>query len=156
MISLVYDVMLECSRSIFEPLCWGWAKNNGSCVRQHLNVQRGIDVIRNTGSVECFVTQYISKIGAIHFWGEKFTFPWNVTNLATLASSDVDVHCDRRVTRVDATCTLSNTFPSDATFASMYFSFRTMYNANTVYVCAPSRLLSSFKTTFAFLFPSNV
>ena len=69
-ISLVYDVMLECSRSIFEPLCWGWAKNNGSCVRQHLNVQRGIDVIRNTGSVECFVTQYISKIGAIHFWGE--------------------------------------------------------------------------------------
>ena len=72
MISLVYDVMLECSRSIFEPLFWLWAKNNGSCVRQHLNVQRGIHVIRNTGSVECFVTQYISKAGAIHFWGEKY------------------------------------------------------------------------------------
>ena len=86
--------------------------------------------------------QYISKIGAIHFSGEKFTFPWNVTNLATLASSDVDVHCDRRVTRVDATCTLSTTFPSvhfhsNATFPPMQCISKFLHTINTVfnYIC---------------------
>ena len=93
--------------------------------------------------------QYISE-------GKCITFPWNVTNLATLASSDVDVHCDRRVTRVDATCTLSATFPSETTFALMYFPFQTMHNVDIVYVCAPSPLLSSSKTSFAFLFPNNI
>ena len=150
--------MLECSRSIFEPLFWRGVKNNGSCVRQHLNVQRGIDVIRNTGSVECFATQYISELDAIHFWGwcntfprlvqyisegKCITFPWNVTNLATLASSDVDVHCDRRrVTRVVATCTLSTTFPSvnfhsNATFPPMQCISKFLHTINTVfnYIC---------------------
>ena len=85
--------------------------------------------------------QYISE-------GQCITFPWNVTNLATLASSDVDVHCDRRVTRVDATCTLSTTFPSDATFASKYFSFQTIHNIVYVYLCTLSATFPS-DTTFA-------